>query len=66
MSRPFDARFHGACPACDCDIDPGQLVRYGDDDRVVHDVGDDAPAAVERPDPGPCASCRLVYRGECL
>lgn len=67
MSRPFPARFLGSCPACGDDIDPGQLVRYDDDGRVVHaDAADcDADESTPPREPVVCPSCWLVHAGEC-
>jgi hypothetical protein len=62
MGRPFEARYHGTCPACDEAIKPGQQVRF-DDDALVHDDCTDA-VPVERP-VVVCDRCWLVKPCEC-
>lgn len=65
MSRPFAARFLGSCPECGDDVDPGQLVRYDDDSRLVHDDCDAAEQESVRPEVV-CPSCWTVHAGECM
>lgn len=68
MGRPFAARFLGSCPECGDDIDPGQLVRYDDDGRVVHnDCDADLTPSEREAEPGvACPSCWTVHAGECM
>lgn len=67
MSRPFQARFYGSCPVCGDDIDPGQLVRYEEDDQLVHAEPADCNADESTPprEQAPCPSCWTVHAGEC-
>jgi hypothetical protein len=39
----FLAQYHGRCPACGDEIDPGDEVTYNRDDELVHDDCDDEP-----------------------
>lgn len=67
MSRPFEASYPGRCPGCDCPIEPGERVRYVDDDLLHEACADRGPAAILDAAPGkPCGACWTVHAGECL
>lgn len=55
----FSARYAGRCGNCDNRIEPGDEVRY-DDDELVHDQcpGESGPGDV-------CIYCWCIHRGEC-
>jgi hypothetical protein len=44
MSRPFPARYPGACPACDERIREGDLIRFTEGNYTVHDDCDAIPS----------------------
>lgn len=61
----FSAKYPGRCGHCDNRIEPGQQVRY-EDDELVHDdcvpTPDlDAPRRNERA----CMECWTTHAGEC-
>lgn len=65
MSRPFAAHYPSRCVACDERISVDDLIRFNDDDRVVHDDCTEA-APVERPEPKACTTCWLTHpEGAC-
>lgn len=69
MSSPFAARYGGRCPACGHGIIPDDLVRYTEDDELVHDecahIVRKVPVVrpmcpdcfTELPVTGPCGNC---------
>lgn len=68
-SAPFIASFGAACAAeCGERIQPGQDVRYHDDELMhvecAEQVAARPPARVELV--RPCPSCWTVHAGECL
>jgi hypothetical protein len=63
VSGAFRARYAGGCAECWHDIEPGELVRFDDDDRLVHDSCAAEPELAEQP---ACPSCWLVHAGECM
>ena len=60
-SRPFEARYHSTCAACEEHIRPGEDVRY-EDDQLVHDACTEKPEPRTRP---VCPKCWLVTPCEC-
>ena len=69
MRVSFRAKYSGRCGACDDRINPGDDVRY-DDDQLVHDV---CPGPAYTPDQftlGPletlCPQCFTIHAGECM
>lgn len=69
-SRPFAARFGGACAAdCGDRIKPGEEVRYLADELFHDECAADAEGrtlVAERAEPTVCPSCWTVHAGECL
>lgn len=65
-SRPFTARFGGACAAdCGDRISPGDEVAYIADELMHAECAGAEPPA-PRPEPAPCPRCWTVHAGECL
>lgn len=65
----FEARYPGHCHLCDDHIDPGDLVRY-DDDEVVHNKCASAEAITTSPKVGSsvavCPECNIDHAGPCF
>ena len=59
-SRDFTAQYFGQCPDCDEKIEPGQLVRYADDE-LVHTY-----CAITPTTEVACKRCFCVHAGECF
>lgn len=62
MSGVFEARYRGECASCGWDIEPGEPVRYQDNELVHDDCDGDAEPARQQV---VCPSCWLVHAGEC-
>jgi hypothetical protein len=62
----FIAKYHGPCTAGD-HISPGDLVKYDDDDELVH-INCDIPSLPNARDDlnAVCRNCWTIHQGECL
>ena len=58
----FEARYAGLCAECDERFPVGTMIRYNDEDEIVHAdcYGGDIEA-----DDDVCPDCHLVHTGEC-
>lgn len=54
-SRPFEARYDGACASCPIPVRPGQMVAYVDDEIEHEDCSRHAPREKQ-----PCPECWLT------
>jgi hypothetical protein len=65
----FEARYPGHCYLCDDHIDPGDTVRY-DDDELVHNKCATAEKIITAPKVGApvavCPHCNIDHAGECF
>lgn len=59
----FEAKYHGRCSDCGERIEPGERVRY-EDDELVHDECDGDLSVEDRP-LDVCPTCWLVRPCEC-
>lgn len=65
MSNVFKAKYPGRCGACDERIAVDDLVKYDEDDDLVH-AKCEAPQADEQIDlTKVCPKCWLIHPGKC-
>lgn len=65
MSRPFASRYRGKCADCGEWWPEGELIRYDDDDQLVHATCDQ-PGANQAARFVACPACWLVHpEGAC-
>lgn len=68
MSHAFPARYDGTCAAdCGNRIHPGDLIRYDEDDQLVHDECVPAPSKFDiQPGEVVCPDCYCIRPCRCL
>jgi hypothetical protein len=66
--RAFAAKYPGRCGSCERNIEPGDLVRY-DDDELVHNKCAGLDLVTTAPSTGSalvCPECNIDHAGDCF